>query len=111
MIRHYRRAGQSHVYWLTLPAARDRGMAAVFRTINAAIAEAARRAGATMIDLVPVLTPGRRYRRTMTVDGRTQVVRQADGVHLAHAGAQLASRRVRAVLQADGLLPAGLPPS
>lgn len=108
MLRSYRGpAGDRRVYWLTLPAAKDAGMARAFRTINAALATAVRRAGegAELVDLRPLIAPRGRFRRTLVVDGRRQVVRQSDGVHLAHAGALVASREIRAALQADGLLP------
>jgi len=113
MVRSYLRGGRGRVYWLTLPVPRDRRLAAVFRTIDAAIARAVRRAGprARVVDLRPVFTPRRRYRHRMRVDGELRVVRQADGVHLSPVGARVAARIVRAEMQRDGLLPAAPPPA
>ena len=106
MLRSWLRGGSGRVYWLTLPTPRDATLARVQRAIDRAVSRAVARAGpgARRIDLVPVFTPGRRFRRHMVVDGRREVVRLLDGVHLAPAGARLAARRIRAVLERDGLL-------
>ncbi|HEV2813265.1 MAG TPA: GDSL-type esterase/lipase family protein [Solirubrobacteraceae bacterium] len=77
--------------WLTLPAPRDRGLARGFRAVNRAIRRATTAERATLLDLVPVFTPGWRYRRTMRWEGRRVVVRQLDGVHLGHEGVKIAS--------------------
>ena len=57
------RASTGRTIWLTLPAPRDRGLARVFRGVNRAIVRATREQGARLLDLVPVFTPGWRYRR------------------------------------------------
>jgi hypothetical protein len=77
--------------WLTLPAPRDPGLAVGFRAVNRAIRLATAAEGARLVDLVPVFTPGWRYRRTMTWRGRRVVVRQLDGVHLGHDGLDIAA--------------------
>jgi hypothetical protein len=84
------------VYWLTLPMPRNRGHAQVMAAVNAAVRDAARQVGssATVVDLVPVLTPRRRFRRTL----RGRVIRRSDGIHLTAAGAELATSRVRAAM-------------
>lgn len=106
MLRSYLRTGR--VYWLTLPTPRDAGLARVFRVNDRAVARAVRKAGprAAVVDITPAVTRGGRFARKLVVDGRRQAVRQLDGVHLAPAGARVASRVVRARLQADGVLPA-----
>jgi hypothetical protein len=85
--------------WLTLPAPRDRGLRRAFRIVNRAIRRAvALEPGAELLDLVPVFTPGWRYRRTMRWNGRRVVVRQLDGVHLGHDGLTIASRLALAAI-------------
>ena len=76
--------------WLTLPAPQDRGLARVFRGVNRAIVDATR-GRAEVLDLVPVFTPGFRFRRFMNVAGERTVVRQLDGVHLWGEGTKLAA--------------------
>jgi hypothetical protein len=76
--------------WLTLPAPRSRGLARVFRNVNRAIADATL-GRAEVVDLVPVFTPGARFRRTMVVGGRREIVRQLDGVHLWGEGVKIAA--------------------
>jgi hypothetical protein len=78
--------------WLTLPTPRDRGLARAFRIVNRAIRRAvAAESRAELLDLVPVFTPGWRYRRRMRWEGRRVVVRQLDGVHLGHEGVRIAT--------------------
>lgn len=77
--------------WLTLPAPEDPGLAKAFRVINRAIRRAVAAEGAQLLDLVPVFTPGWRYRRTMLWEGKRVVVRQLDGVHIGHAGVRIAT--------------------
>jgi hypothetical protein len=107
MLRTFGRGGAGRVYWLTLPTPRHRELARAFRTNDRSVARAVRRygPGAEVVDITPAVTVRRRYRRKLVVDGTRQAVRQLDGVHLAPAGARLASRVVRAALQADGILP------
>ncbi len=107
MMRSYRRGGRSLVYWLTLPAPRGANFARVFGAVNPAIRRAAARVGAgvRVIDLVPVFTPGGRFRQTITFRGATVSARQPDGVHLSAAGARIAASLVLDRLRADGALP------
>jgi hypothetical protein len=62
-------------------------------------------AGARVIDLVPVFTPGQQFRRTITFRGQTVTARQDDGVHLSNAGASIAATLVLDRLRADRALP------
>ena len=77
--------------WLTLPAPRDRGLRRAFRVVNRAVRRAVRAERAQLLDLIPIFTPGWRYRRTMRWEGERVVVRQLDGVHLGHDGLGIAT--------------------
>ena len=77
--------------WLTLPAPRKPRLARVFRAVNRALHRAVADGRAQLLDLVPVFTPGWRYRREMPWNGELVVVRQLDGVHLGHDGLGIAS--------------------
>jgi hypothetical protein len=103
MMDTYRQAGQARVYWLTLPTPRDGDLAEVARTVNAAIEVAAQpfRAHVRVLDMAELFTPGRRYRDAMPLDGRQRIVRDADGIHLNAAGAQIASDVVLMAVRRD----------
>ncbi|HEY0343821.1 MAG TPA: hypothetical protein VGC59_04200 [Solirubrobacteraceae bacterium] len=109
MMGFYVRGGRSLVYWLTLPTPRRGDFARVYSAVNVAISRAAARVGdrARVIDLVPVFTPGGRFRDTITFRGRTVSARQEDGVHLSPAGASIAATLVIDRLRADRALPRG----
>jgi lysophospholipase L1-like esterase len=93
MMRAYLRGGRSLVYWMTLPAPRRPDLARIYRGLNVAIQAAAARVGegVRVIDLVPVLTPGDRFRQNVTFRGRTVSARDADGIRLSAAGAAIAA--------------------
>jgi lysophospholipase L1-like esterase len=99
MMDTYRQKGAARVYWLTLPAPRDRDRQDVARTVNAAIRVAAEplRSQVRVFDTVPVFTPGAKYRDA--VNGR--IVRQADGIHLNEAGARIAAKHVLELIDRD----------
>ena len=101
MMNTYRRGGRARVYWLTLPAPRDNDRQRIARAVNAAIEVAAQpyRAHVRVLDMEALFTPGGRYRAAMTVEGRPQIVREPDGIHLNARGAELASD---ALLEAVG---------
>jgi hypothetical protein len=103
MMNTYRQAGAARVYWLTLPGPRDPARQRISRAVNAAIAVAAvpYRAQVRVLDMTDLFTPGGRYRAAMPVNGRSELVRQADGVHLNDAGATVALRPVLDALRAD----------
>jgi hypothetical protein len=103
LMNTYRQAGAARVYWLTLPGPRDPARQRIGRTVNAAIAVAAApyRAQVRVVDMTDLFTPGGRYRAAMPVNGRRELVRQADGVHLNDAGAGVALDPVLAALRAD----------
>jgi lysophospholipase L1-like esterase len=97
----YRRGGSAHVYWLTLPAPRDPARARIARVVNAAIdvGVAPWASQVSVVNTVPIFTPGWVYRAAMKVGGVQTIVRQADGVHLNDAGSSLLAgillRRIR----------------
>jgi hypothetical protein len=51
-----------------------------------------------------MLSPDGRFHRSVVYRGRSRVVRDEDGVHLAASGIRIASDIVRAALRSDGLL-------
>jgi len=107
MMRSYLRGGRSRVYWLTLPAPRGANFAEVFRALNQAIVQAAKRvpSGVIVLDMGKVFTPGGVYRQSMVFRGRKVTVRQSDGVHLSTGGASIAATLIIERLRADRLLP------
>jgi lysophospholipase L1-like esterase len=100
MMNTYRQGGAAHVYWLTLPTPRDRLRAKIATVVNAAIEVAAEpwRDEVTIVDTVPVFTPGNHYRDSMPVNAKLTIVRQSDGIHLNDAGSALAARLVLAAV-------------
>jgi hypothetical protein len=103
MMNTYRQGGDARVYWLTLPLPRDRDFQRVARSVNAAIRVAAEpyRAQIRVLDMTTLFTPGDRYRDAMEIDGRRQIVREPDGVHLNADGAALAADVVLEAIRRD----------
>jgi hypothetical protein len=103
MMNTYRRGGRARVYWLTLPAPRDKDRQEIARAVNAAIEVAAQpyRAHVRVLAMDHLFTPGGRYRDAMEVDGRRQIVREPDGIHLNGRGAELAAGVVVEALERD----------
>jgi hypothetical protein len=103
MMNTYRRGGRARVYWLTLPAPRDKDRQEVARSVNAAIEVAAQpyRAQVRVLDMDELFTPGGRYRDAMEVDGRREIVREPDGIHLNGQGAELAADAVMEAVERD----------
>lgn len=105
MMRSYRRGRAGRVYWLTLPAPRSGSFRSVFGPVNAAIRKAARRTrGVEVVPIDRIFTPGFVYRDAVKWGNRWVNVRQADGVHLNNAGAQLAAQRTIGRMRADRVL-------
>jgi hypothetical protein len=96
MMNTYRRGGRARVYWLTVPAPRDADRQEIARAVNAAIEVAAQpyRAQVRVLDMTAIFTPGGDYRDAMNVDGRSQIVREGDGIHLNSRGAAIAADEV-----------------
>jgi hypothetical protein len=103
MMNTYRRNGTARVYWLTLPLPRDKARQTIARAVNASVraAAAAYRAQVRVIDMTNLFTPGGRYRDHMTVNGKDELVREADGIHLNETGSELAAAVVQTALRQD----------
>jgi lysophospholipase L1-like esterase len=103
MMDTYRRGGAARVYWLLLPTYRAKARNAIAHVVNAAVYTAASpyRAQVRILDMGAIFTPGGKYRDAMTVDGREQLVRQADGVHLNNTGTRVAADDVLDAMRTD----------
>jgi hypothetical protein len=103
MMNTFRQEGAARVYWLLLPAPRDADRQRISRVVNAAITQAAQPylAQVRILDMAELFSPGFEFRDSMEIDGEEQLVRDADGIHLNQAGADLASRKVLEALRAD----------
>jgi len=103
MANTYRQDGAAHVYWLTLPTPRDAARARISRVVNAAIEVGVQpwAAQVSVIDTVPIFTPGGVYRDAMKIDGVETIVRESDGIHLNAAGSALLAQTVLAAVRRD----------
>ena len=103
MMNTYRRDGAARVYWLTVMAPQDEDRREISRAVNAGIfaAVAPYRAHVRVLDMVPIFTPGFRYRASMPVDGEDTIVRESDGIHLNDRGSELAADQVMAAIERD----------
>jgi hypothetical protein len=102
MMNTYRQGGDARVYWLTLPLPRDGDLQEVARSVNAAIRVAAEpyRAQVRVLDMTSLFTPSG-YRDAIEIDGRRQIVRDPDGIHLNDEGARLAADVVLRAVHRD----------
>ena len=102
MMNTYRQGGDARVYWLTLPLPRDGDLQEVARSVNAAIRVAAQpyRAQVRVLDMTSLFTPSG-YRDAIEIDGRRQIVRDPDGIHLNDEGARLAADVVLRAVHRD----------
>jgi hypothetical protein len=91
----FRRDGAANVYWVALPIPRDPDLERIARVVNAAVEVAVQpwRADVRVIETAPTFTPNG-YRDAMPVNAHSTIVREADGVHLNEAGAQLLAQIV-----------------
>ena len=98
----FRQDGAARVYWITVPTPRDGDRARISRVVNAALEVAVQpwRSQVRVVDTVATFTPGG-YRDAMPVDGRETIVRDADGIHLNDAGADLLADAVLEALRRD----------
>jgi hypothetical protein len=106
MMSSYARHGGGTVYWATLPAPRKASYRAIYRRINAALRDAARRHPGE-VHIVPLarrFTPGYRFRQTIRWGGRTVSVRQGDGIHLNITGASIAATMIVKAMRRDGVI-------
>jgi len=91
MMATYRQGGAAKVYWLEVPTPRDHARQRIAHAVNRAIQVAAAPwAGQVrIVDTVAIFTPGERYRDAMEIDGKQEIVRESDGIHLNEAGSSL----------------------
>jgi len=103
MMDAYRRRGASRVYWLLLPAPRDKDRQDISKVVRAADVVAANpyAAQVRLLDMSPIFTPDFKYRDAMDVNGEQKLVRESDGIHLNDAGSALAAEEVEAALARD----------
>jgi hypothetical protein len=106
MMSTYARHGAGTVYWATLPAPRSASFRRVYRAVNAALRDAARRhpGEVHVVPLAHRFTPGFRFRQSIRWDGRLVSVRQSDGVHLNVAGASIAATLIVRAMRRDGVI-------
>jgi len=106
MMSSYARHGAGTVYWATLPAPRKASYRAIYRRINAALRDAARRhpGEVHIVPLAKRFTPGYRFRQTIRWGGRTVSVRQGDGIHLNVTGASIAATLIVRAMRRDGVI-------
>ena len=103
MMETYRRKGAARVYWLTVMTPSDPDRAKISRSVNAGISAAAApyRAHVRVLDMVPIFTPGFRYRASIDIEGEDTIVRESDGIHLNARGSELAADTVMAAIDRD----------
>ena len=103
MMGNYLRGGVERIYWLTVPTQRDPARKPIADDVNEAIKQAATTYGAAVrvIDLVPTFTPGDSYRDSIPVDGREEIVRMPDGIHLNENGSSVAAEMVLQAIDRD----------
>ncbi len=106
MMASYARRGAGSVYWATLPAPRSAGFRRVYRAVNQALREAARRhpGEVHLVRLASRFTPGFRFRQYISWHGRSVSVRQPDGVHLNVTGASIAATLIIQAMRRDGVI-------
>jgi hypothetical protein len=107
VMRALTRDGRSRVYWLTLPAARERKWNRIYRRVNAGLeiaAAAERERGVRLLDMGRIFTPKGRFQSSIRRGGRRVTVRQSDGIHLNARGAAIAARVTVRAMRRDGLL-------
>ncbi len=99
----YAQDGAARVYWLTVPAARDRDRAPITDAVNAAVTAAAApwRSAVRVLDMDATFAPDGRFRNAIEVDGSETIVREPDGIHLNGAGSAIAADQVEAALARD----------
>ena len=103
MMDTYRQGGAARVYWMRIPTPRDDDVAEIIRTVNASIdvASVPWRAHVRVIDLGAVFTPDGSFRSAMDVDGREEIVRDPDGLHLSAKGGEVAADVVLDAIRRD----------
>jgi lysophospholipase L1-like esterase len=54
-----------------------------------------------IVDFTALFTPGDKFRESMSVGGRDELVRQADGIHLNETGGEVAADAIMARMAQD----------
>jgi hypothetical protein len=103
LMNTWRRGGKTKVYWLTIPKPRDSGEDQIVDMVNASldVASVPFRRDVQVPNLGDVIAPGDKFKSALKVNGREQIVRETDGLHLTNAGAQLAADLVEKTLEQD----------
>jgi hypothetical protein len=103
MMATYRQGGGSHVYWVSVPKARDEARDRIANAVNVGVEAAAApyRAQVDLLPTDPTFSPDGHYTDAIEVDGREQIVRESDGIHLNDLGSKILSEQVIADLGQD----------
>ena len=105
MMQALERGGHSHVYWLTLPAARPGNWNHIYTAVNRALRLASKgEAAVTLLDMGKVFTPKGRFQQTIVYKGRRVSVRQGDGIHLNVSGARIAAAVAYKAMRRDKVI-------
>lgn len=105
MMRSYGGNGRRKVFWLNIPQVKFPERHSLQLSVNAAVRRAAQGVPqARVVRLDQLFTPGGVYRDEMTYRGRRVRVREADGIHLTLAGAEIAAGKVFAMLRSTGVV-------
>jgi hypothetical protein len=101
----YLQGGRGSVYWLMIPAPREKARAPFYEAVDNAIRLLASEIGPAMhvIPVDTVVSPAG-FQSTMTYEGLTIAPRSPDGIHLSHAGACVERSLVTEAMIADGQL-------
>ena len=104
-VRGLIRAGGRHTILLTLPAPRETHRQPIFRAVNEGLRRAvALQPGSTLVDLVPVFSPGFVYRDSLPQRGKPLYVRETDGIHISVDGAPIVAKLIVDALERSGAL-------
>jgi len=106
LVRDYLRGGAGQVFWLLLPAPRERLRAPFYEAVNDALRLLAPEFHGAM-HLIPVdsvITPGYEFTEAITYQGLQIQPRNPDGIHLDHAGACVERSLVVEAMLQGGLL-------
>jgi hypothetical protein len=96
---------KTHVFYLTVPAARDARRNVPGAAVNAGLYAAADGVPRVhILDMVSLFTPGGVWREYMPYRGKSVRVFQDDGIHLSVAGAKIAAEFVIRALSKRGII-------
>jgi len=103
MMATYRQGGDAHVYWVSVPKARDEARDRIANAVNVGVEAGAApyRAQVDLLPTDPTFSPDGTYTDAIEVDGREQIVRESDGIHLNELGSQILAKQVLGDLGQD----------